>query len=122
SLSQLTCSKKGKPATRGTRESAHALVWRKRTTGAFSARSVHYRGRCSRPRAWLMLLEIMSLTRFSVPPLHQVTRVLPAVAMGSQPPDLVIRNARVLSTYTERILVEKELWLRHGRIAAVKPA
>jgi adenine deaminase len=63
----------------------------------------------------------MALTRFSVPPLHQVTRDLAAVAMGSQPPDLVIRNARVLSTYSERILVEKEIWLRHGRIAAVKP-
>lgn len=64
----------------------------------------------------------MSLTRFSVPPLHQVTRDLAAVAMGTQPPDLVIRNARVLSTYSERLLAEKEIWLRHGRIAAVKPA
>ena len=64
----------------------------------------------------------MSLTRFNVPPLHQVTRDLAAVAMGSQPPDLVIRNARVLSTYSERLLAEKEIWIRHGRIAAVKPA
>jgi adenine deaminase len=64
----------------------------------------------------------MSLTRFSVPPLHEVTRDLAAVAMGSQAPDLVIRNARVLSTYSERLLNEKEIWIRHGRIAAVKPA
>jgi adenine deaminase len=64
----------------------------------------------------------MSLTRFSVAPLHHVTRDLAAVAMGSQAPDLVIRRARVLSTYTERLLEEKEIWLRHGRIAAVKPA
>src|SRR6202012_1016290 len=64
----------------------------------------------------------MALTRFSVPPLHQVTRDLAAVAMGSQPPDLVLRNARVLSTYSERILVEKEIWLRHGHIAAGKRA
>jgi adenine deaminase len=64
----------------------------------------------------------MALTRFSVPPLHEVTRDLAAVAMGSQAPDLVIRNARVLSTYSERILTEKEIWIRHGRIAAVQPA
>jgi adenine deaminase len=42
--------------------------------------------------------------------------------MGSQAPDLVIRHARVLSTYSERLLAEKEIWIRHGRIAAVKPA
>jgi adenine deaminase len=64
----------------------------------------------------------MALTRFSVAPLHQVTRDLAAVAMGTQPPDLVIRHARVLSTYSERVLAEREIWLRHGRIAAVKPA
>jgi adenine deaminase len=42
--------------------------------------------------------------------------------MGMRPPDLVIRNARVLSTYSERLLVEKEIWISRGRIAAVKPA
>jgi adenine deaminase len=64
----------------------------------------------------------MALTRFSVPPLHEVTRDLAAVAMGSQAPDLVIRNARVLSTYSDRLFAEREVWLRHGRIAAVRPA
>lgn len=37
-------------------------------------------------------------------------------------PDLVIAGARVLSTYTERIHAEKEVWISAGRIAAVKPA
>src|SRR5208337_2977511 len=64
----------------------------------------------------------MGLTRFSVPPLHRVTRALAAVAMGREPPDLVLTGARVLSTYTERILNEREVWIKSGRIAAVKPA
>jgi adenine deaminase len=64
----------------------------------------------------------MSLTRFSVPPLHQVTRALAAVAMGREAPDLVITGARVLSTYTERIHKDREIWVKFGRIAAVKPA
>lgn len=64
----------------------------------------------------------MSLTRFSVPPLYRVTRSLAAVAMGREAPDLVITGARVLSTYTERIHAEREIWIKAGRIAAVKPA
>ncbi|HMD62281.1 MAG TPA: adenine deaminase C-terminal domain-containing protein [Opitutaceae bacterium] len=64
----------------------------------------------------------MGLTRFSVPPLHRVTRALAAVAMGREPPDLVVTGARVLSTYTERMLGEREVWIKSGRIAAVKPA
>jgi adenine deaminase len=64
----------------------------------------------------------MGINRCSVAPLFEVTRDLAAVAMGSQAPDLVLRNARVLSTYSERTLSEKEIWIRHGRIAAVKPA
>ncbi len=62
------------------------------------------------------------LTRFSVPPLHTVTRTLAATAMGRTAPELVITGARVLSTYTERIHAERELWITQGRIAAVKPA
>ncbi len=62
------------------------------------------------------------LTRFSVAPLHTMTRPLAAVAMGKAAPDLVITGARVLSTYTERIRRECEVWVRGGRIAAVKPA
>ena len=64
----------------------------------------------------------MTLTRFSVPPLHTVTRSLGAVAMGREAPDLVITGARLLSTYTERIHADREIWVKSGRIAAVKPA
>ncbi|HEY4300866.1 MAG TPA: amidohydrolase family protein, partial [Candidatus Didemnitutus sp.] len=64
----------------------------------------------------------MALTRFSVPPLHTVTRSLAAVAMGREAPDLVITGARILSTYTERIHENREVWIKSGRIAVVKPA
>ena len=64
----------------------------------------------------------MPLTRFSVPPLHTVTRSLAAVAMGREAPDLVITGARVLSTFTERIHPDREIWIKSGRIAVVKPA
>lgn len=62
------------------------------------------------------------LTRFGVRPLSEMTRQLAAVASGRAAPDLVIAGARVLSTYSDRILPERELWLSGGRIAAVKPA
>jgi adenine deaminase len=64
----------------------------------------------------------MSLTRFSVPPLQTVTRALAAVAMGHALPDLVVTGARILSTYTERMRAGQEIWIKSGRIAAVKPA
>jgi len=64
----------------------------------------------------------MALTRFSVPPLHKVTRSLAAVAMGREAPDLVITGARLLSTYTERVHDDREIWIKSGRIAVVKPA
>ena len=63
----------------------------------------------------------MPLTRFSVPPLHVVTRQLAAVAMGQAAPDLVIHGGRVFSSYTERIHDRREIWIKSGRIAAVKP-
>ena len=59
------------------------------------------------------------LTRFGVRPLSEMTRQLAAVASGRAAPDLVIAGARVLSTYSDRILSERELWLSGGRIAAV---
>lgn len=62
------------------------------------------------------------LTRFSVAPLHTMTRTLAAVAMGREAPDLVITGARLLSTYTERIHDGREIWIKGGRIAAVKTA
>jgi adenine deaminase len=61
------------------------------------------------------------LTRFSVLPLSRMTRRLTDVASGRAAPDLVIRDVRVLSTYSERILPGREVWLAGGRIAAVKP-
>jgi adenine deaminase len=51
-----------------------------------------------------------------------MTRTLAAVAMGREAPDLVITGARVLSTYTERIHSEREVWIKGGRIATVKSA
>lgn len=62
------------------------------------------------------------LTRFSVKPLSTLTRTLADVAFGRTDPDLVIQGARVLSTYSERILGDKEIWVSNGRIAAVKPS
>ena len=62
------------------------------------------------------------MNRFSVPPLHTMTRELAAVAVGHVAPATVIRDARILSTYTERLLEDKEVWLYKGRIAAVKPS
>lgn len=62
------------------------------------------------------------LTRFSVAPLHTLTRTLADVAMGRTAPDLAITGARILSTYTERVHRDREIWIKSGRIAAVKPA
>ena len=64
----------------------------------------------------------MALTRFSVAPLWQQTRTLAAVAAGRAPADVVITGARMLSTYSERIATDKEIWLVGGRIAAIHPA
>lgn len=62
------------------------------------------------------------MNRFSVAPLHSLTQTLAGVASGTIEPDLVVTGARILSTYTERMLPEKEVWISNGRIAAVKPA
>lgn len=51
-----------------------------------------------------------------------MTRALAAVAMGRESPDLVITGTRVLSTYTERVHREREVWVKGGRIAVVQPA
>ena len=60
------------------------------------------------------------INRFSVPPLFQSTKKLAKIASGIMNPDLVIFNARVLSTYTDRILENKEIWISSGRIVCVK--
>ena len=62
------------------------------------------------------------LTRFSVAPLHSMTRRLADVASARLAPDLIVTGARVLSTYSERIHANREVWITGGRIAAVKPA
>jgi adenine deaminase len=62
------------------------------------------------------------LTRFAVAPLHTMTRHLADVASGRLAPDLVITGARVLSTYSERIHGDREVWITGGRVAAVKPS
>lgn len=64
----------------------------------------------------------MPLTRFAVEPLSRMTRRLADVASGRAEPDLVITGARLLSTYSERVLAERELWIAGGRIAAAMPA
>lgn len=61
-------------------------------------------------------------TRFSVKPLHLLTRHLADVASSRAEPDLVITDARILSTYSDRILNDREVWVAGGRIAAVKAA
>jgi len=62
------------------------------------------------------------MNRFSVLPLHQLTRELAAVASGRAAPDTVLTGARVLSVYSERLLTDREIWLSKGRIAAVMSA
>ena len=61
-----------------------------------------------------------TITRFSVEPLFTMTKRLTGVASGHIDPDLVITGARALSTYSERILENREIWITGGRIAAVK--
>jgi adenine deaminase len=56
-----------------------------------------------------------------IAPLHELTRELSRVAMLTAAPDLVITGARMLSTYSERILSEREIWIKGGRIACVQP-
>ena len=60
------------------------------------------------------------INRFSVPPLFQSTQKLAKIASGKLDPDLVLFNARILSTYTDRILEKKEIWISNGRIVCVK--
>jgi adenine deaminase len=62
------------------------------------------------------------VNRFSVAGLYTITRELADVASSRRPPELVITNGRILSTYSERILENKEIWIYKGRIAAVKDA
>jgi len=60
------------------------------------------------------------INRFSVPNLHDCTIHLSKVASNKIKPDLILKNARILSTYTDRILLNKEVWITKGRIACIK--
>ena len=60
------------------------------------------------------------ITRFNVPNLYKVNKKLVNVANGKIKPDLVIYNGNIISTYTDRILKNKEIWISNGRIAAIK--
>lgn len=86
-----------------------------RPTGFAGRRGFAAIGHCTVQRTHM-------IHRLSVAPLWQMTRRLAAVASGRERPDLVITGARVLSSYTERILPDREVWVAGGRIAAVKAA
>ena len=60
------------------------------------------------------------INRFSAPPLSDCTKNLANVASGKKIPDLILSNARILSTYSDRILEDSEIWISNGRIACVK--
>ena len=60
------------------------------------------------------------ITRFSVPDLYECTVNLSNIAANKIAPELVLTNARVLSTYTDRIIDKKEIWIYKGRIACIK--
>ena len=60
------------------------------------------------------------ITRFSIPNISDCSIKLSAVAFEKILPDIILSNARILSTYTDRIIENKEIWISEGRIAAVK--
>ena len=60
------------------------------------------------------------INRFSVPHLHECTIELSKVASNKIQPELILSNSRILSTYTDRILLNKEVWISKGRIACIK--
>ena len=60
------------------------------------------------------------ITRFSVTNLSNSTIHLSKVASNKIEPQLILSNAKILSTYTDRIIDNKEVWISKGRIACVK--
>ena len=60
------------------------------------------------------------ITRFSVTDLSNSSIHLSKVASNKIEPDLILTNARILSTYTERIIDGREVWISNGRIACIK--
>ena len=62
------------------------------------------------------------INRFTVPNLHECTIHLTNVVNGKIIPDLILTNAKILSTYTDTILDNKEIWISKGRIACIRNA
>ena len=60
------------------------------------------------------------ITRFSVPNLSDCSIHLSKVASEKIQPEIILSNARILSTYTDRIIDNREIWISKGRIACVK--
>ena len=60
------------------------------------------------------------LTRFSVPHLHECSIHLTNVVNGKIKPDKILINAKILSTYTDTIIENKEVWISKGRVACVR--
>ena len=60
------------------------------------------------------------LTRFSIPNLYECSIHLSNVASYKIKPDLVLFNSKIISTYSDRILNNKEIWISKGRIACIQ--
>ncbi len=60
------------------------------------------------------------ITRFSVPHLSKCSIQLTSVASNKIQPELILSNAKILSTYSDRIIDNKEIWIYKGRIACIK--
>jgi adenine deaminase len=60
------------------------------------------------------------ITRFSVADLSDSSKHLSKVASNKLKPELILSNARILSTYSDRIIETKEVWISKGRIACIK--
>ena len=60
------------------------------------------------------------ITRFSVQNLSDCSIYLSNIASEKIQPDTILSNARVLSTYTDRIIDNREIWISKGRIACIK--
>ena len=60
------------------------------------------------------------MNKFSVPDLYKSTIHLSKVASNKILPELILTNARILSTYTDTFLQNKEIWISKGRIACIK--
>jgi len=62
------------------------------------------------------------LNRFCKRPLYEVTQTLARVAMGAEPAELVIRNARLVNVCTAEIQEGMDVAISQGRIALVGDA